>query len=380
MPRILSLVGARPQFVKLAPICRAVECLRAKGEDIEHLVVHSGQHYDPALSEVFFEELGLPRPDANLDVGSGPHGQQTGRMMERFEAVLQGLAPDAVIVFGDTNTTLAGALVTAKLGIPLVHLEAGLRSFNRAMPEEINRIATDHISDLLLAPTRQAMRLLECEGLASKSILTGDVNYDAILQQRDVAQRRSQVIERLGLKPRRYVVVTAHRSENAESGRLEGLLDVMAMLPAQGLKVVFPVHPRTAAAFGSVLDSYRDRPGLMLIDPLGYIDMLRLVRDARIVLTDSGGLQKEAFFLDTPCITLRQETEWTETVECGANVLVGMDGELIGRALAAWEERIQGGDADNFSLRAQHPFGDGSAADQSIEAVMVLLDGARSRA
>jgi UDP-N-acetylglucosamine 2-epimerase len=374
MTRIVSLVGARPQFVKLGPICRAIEARRSSLPcGIEHLIVHTGQHYDPTLSDIFFEEIGLPRPAVNLEIGSGPHGLQTGRMMERFESCLMELKPDVVLVYGDTNSTLAGALVTVKLGIPLVHLEAGLRSYNKTMPEEINRIATDHISDLLLAPTLNAMRLLSAEGLASKSIFTGDVNYDAVMQHESTAMNRSTILARLGLKPKQFIVVTAHRSENAESGRLEGLLGSLSALSLSGVEVVFPVHPRISNQFSDVLAAFEGQPRLRLIEPVGYLDMLMLVREARIVLTDSGGLQKEAFFLDTPCITLREETEWTETLDCDANILVGMDADRLRAAVDRWEGRIRSGQAAQFARRGGYPFGDGTAGLQSVDAVFRKL-------
>jgi UDP-GlcNAc3NAcA epimerase len=371
MIRIVSLVGARPQFVKLGPICRAMDARQsAGGKALEHLIVHTGQHYDPELSDIFFEEMELPRPAVNLGIGSGPHGQQTGRMMECFETALMDLRPDAVLVYGDTNSTLAGAVVTAKMGIPLIHLESGLRSYNKTMPEEINRIATDHISDLLLAPTLTAMRILAAEGLGRLSVFTGDVNYDAVLQHEVTARRRSRALEDLAVEPGKFVVVTAHRSENAEGGKLDALLAELTVLAARDIAVIFPVHPRISVAFGDVIGRYRDRPGLKFIRPVGYLDMLRLVREARFVMTDSGGLQKEAFFLETPCITLREETEWNETVDSDANVLAGMDPGRIHAAIDLWERRIAANDISSFARRAGYPFGDGTAGAQSVSALL----------
>ena len=241
--RIVSIVGARPQFVKLAPICRAIEAHNAAtSEPIRHLIVHTGQHYDPELSDIFFDELEIPKPDINLGVGSGPHGQQTGRMLEQFERFLLETKPDAVIVYGDTNSTIAGALVAAKQHVKVVHVEAGLRSFNRLMPEEINRIATDHVSDVLYAPTQTAMKLISREGLAARAELSGDVGYDAVLFNRELAARKSKILDNLDLTPRQYAVLTVHRSENTEAGRLIELMNWLGEIARGGLKFVFPIH------------------------------------------------------------------------------------------------------------------------------------------
>ena len=361
--RIVSIVGARPQFVKLAPICRAIEAHnRAADVRVRHVIVHTGQHYDPELSDIFFDELEIPKPDINLGVGSGPHGLQTGRMLEQFERYLLETKPDAVIVYGDTNSTIAGALVAVKQHVPVAHVEAGLRSFNRLMPEEINRIATDHVADVLYAPTRTAMTLLAREGLAHRAVLTGDVGYDAVLFNRGLAERKSDALARLGLTPQRYAVLTVHRSENTESGKLIELMGWLGKVASEDMKIVFPIHPRTARLLPRDPARFNQFPGVRLIKPVGFLDMLQLVSNARMVLTDSGGVQKEAFFLDTPCITLREETEWTETVEAGANTLAGIDGRRILDAAQRVRSAVPAADAQSYSQRAGAPFGSGDAS------------------
>ncbi len=379
--RIVSIVGARPQFVKLAPICRAVEAHnRAGGVPIAHVIVHTGQHYDPELSDIFFEELEIPKADINLGVGSGPHGQQTGRMLELFERFLLESKPDAVIVYGDTNSTIAGALVAVKQHVPVAHVESGLRSFNRLMPEEINRIATDHVSDVLYAPTQTAMKLLAEEGLAHRAVLTGDVGYDAVLFNRELAAKRSRILEKLGLEPQTYAVLTVHRSENTEAGRLTDLLGWLGEIAADGMKFIFPIHPRTARYLPRDPERFNQFTGVRLIKPVGFLDMLQLVGGARMVLTDSGGVQKEAFFLGTPCITLREETEWTETVEAGANVLVGFHGDRIRRAVRDCEARLAGGGRSNIAAMAGQPFGGGDAARRIVAELVARFCGRRAAA
>jgi len=370
--RLVSIVGARPQFVKLAPLCRVVERHnRARRPRVDHVIVHTGQHYDPELSDVFFSELEIPRPDLNLGVGSGPHGRQTGRMLEQFENHVLESRPDALIVYGDTNSTIAGALVGAKQQVLVAHVEAGLRSFNRQMPEEVNRIATDHISDVLYAPTPTAMRLLKVEGLEARSVLSGDVNFDAVLQFAELARRKSHALDTLGLRRRAYAVLTVHRSENVDAGRLMAMLRALGQVTGPDLEVVFPIHPRTVALLPVPAERFHDVPGLRVIRPVGFLDMLELISNARMVLTDSGGLQKEAFFLNTPCVTLRAETEWTETVELGANVLTGMDGDAVVAAVRAWLDRP----ADNFDFAGGAPsaFGEGHAAEFILDHLVQLL-------
>lgn len=320
---IAQIVGARPQFVKLAPVSREIERVRSLGARVEEIVIHTGQHYDPSVSDVFFEELRLPRPAENLGVGSGAHGMQTGRMLEKIEACFQLRRPDVVVVYGDTNSTLAGALAAVKLGIRTVHVEAGLRSHNRAMPEEINRIAVDHVADLLLAPTAAAMAHLDREGIAQRARLVGDLMCDAVLQHADVASARPTSLARLGLERGGYALATVHRAESTEPAMLQGLLLSLAAVGATHKPVLLPMHPRTRAVVERHGLTLPDADHLRLVEPLGYLDMLSAVSNAAIVLTDSGGLQKEAFILGIPCVTLRSETEWVETVSAGANVVVG---------------------------------------------------------
>jgi UDP-GlcNAc3NAcA epimerase len=377
--RIVSIVGARPQFVKLAPICRAVDAHnRGGGAPIRHVIVHTGQHYDPELSDIFFDELEIPKADINLGVGSGPHGQQTGRMLEHFERFLLESKPDAVIVYGDTNSTIAGALVAVKQHVPVAHVEAGLRSFNRLMPEEINRIATDHVSDVLYAPTRTAMKLLVQEGLAKRSVLTGDVGYDAVLFNRTLAARKATVMGKLDLKQGEYAILTVHRSENTESGRLMELAGWLGEIARDsGMKFIFPIHPRTARLLPRDPEKFNQFPGIRLIKPVGFLDMLQLVSNARMVLTDSGGVQKEAFFLNTPCVTLREETEWTETVEAGANICTGLNRDRIFKAVRHWQGRLAAGQRLDFASDGGQPFGGGDAANRIIAALVEFLQPAQ---
>ncbi|MCL4864852.1 MAG: UDP-N-acetylglucosamine 2-epimerase (non-hydrolyzing) [Gemmatimonadales bacterium] len=315
---IVSVVGARPQFIKAAVVSRA---LAATGT-IRESLLHSGQHYDEGMSGQFFAELEIPEPTWNLGIGSGSHGQQTGRMLEAMEQVLLEARPDWVIVYGDTNSTLAGALAAAKLGIPIAHVEAGLRSFNRAMPEEINRILTDHLSTLLFAPTAVAMGHLEQEGIArSHCHLVGDVMYDSVRQLGPVAAAKSSVLARESLVRKGYVLATIHRAENTTSAAQ--LVEILRGLEEAGrdCPVVLPLHPRAGALLDGTKFAQGPGTGLRLIEPQGYLDMLALEEGARLVVTDSGGVQKEAFFQRVPCLTLRAETEWTELVAAGWNHL-----------------------------------------------------------
>ncbi len=363
--KILSIVGARPQFVKIAPLERAfARCNGDASEAVEHLIVHTGQHYDVQMSGVFFKDLGIPEPTVNLEVGSGGHARQTGAMLEKIEAVLQDTHPDLVVTFGDTNSTLAGALAAAKLNTPVAHVEAGLRSFNRRMPEEINRLAADHICDLLLAPTPTAMKNLAREGLEDRAVQTGDIMYDAMLFSRGEAEQRAIILDRVGGEPGRYGVVTVHRAENTDDDRrLSSLLKTFNRIAETGLPLLFPIHPRTAKLLRMRFPDWTAHPRLRLIDPVGYLDMLSLVLHARVALTDSGGLQKEAFFLGCPCVTLREETEWVETVEAGANLVAGVSPDNILQAVATHERRYPRGKAD-FAETVEASFGDGHAADR----------------
>lgn len=358
--RVLSVVGARPQFIKLAPIARAFrENPSLAGIELRHDVIHTGQHYDERMSEVFFEQLDLPRPARDLGVGSGNHGEQTAAMLIGLERCFVEERPDAVLVYGDTNSTVAAALAAAKLCIPVVHVEAGLRSFDRRMPEEINRVVTDRLSDLLFVPTEAGMRNLEQEGLADKAVLCGDVMYDAVLHNREVARRDSAVVRELGLAGTDYGVLTLHRASNTAPGVLPGLLRALAEIAADTIPLVFPLHPRTRAALGGDLEAAGR--AIRVIDPLGYIDMLSLLDNARIVLTDSGGLQKEAAFLEKPCVTLRDTTEWVETVTMGANRLAGTDPARIREAV---REALDGAGLapDAWRATVARHYGDGQAA------------------
>lgn len=309
--KLVSVVGARPQFIKLAPLSRELR------SHFTEVIVHTGQHYSASMSDRMFADLEIPRPDHNLEVGSGGHGAQTGRMLAGIEAVLLSEQPDGVIVFGDTNSTVAGALAAAKLGIPLFHVEAGLRSFNRSMPEEINRVAADHLSDHLFAPTAGAMVNLEREGLASRATLTGDIMVDTLVDNVERAARLSTALAGFGLERGGYSLLTLHRPFNVDDPlRLAMILDRLAEL---GEPILFPAHPRTRATLDAAA---RAAPScIRLIEPQGYLDFLQLQSGARRIITDSGGVQKEAYLLRVPCITLRPETEWVETVAQGWNLL-----------------------------------------------------------
>ncbi|MGB7931987.1 MAG: UDP-N-acetylglucosamine 2-epimerase (non-hydrolyzing) [Gammaproteobacteria bacterium] len=375
--KIVSIVGARPQFVKLAPFARVIDAHNiAKAEDatIEHIIVHSGQHYDAGMSDVFFDELQIPKPDYNLQIGSGSHGWQTGRMLEKLDVLLARLEPDRVMVYGDTNSTLAGALAAVKRHYKLIHVEAGLRSFNRHMPEEINRIVTDHVCDVLLAPTQTAIDNLKAENLAKRTVFTGDVMYDAVLFNSRLAEQRSNVLARMALTPGSYGVVTIHRAENTGSSQLRSILDTLSTISAQYFPLVFPVHPRTRACLNDQLRDWQVNAQLQLAEPQGYLDMLQLVANARIVLTDSGGLQKEAFFLNCPCITLREETEWVETVIGGGNVVCGTQSDAVIKAVQRWQQHLSAADQSHstldFSAAAHASFGDGRSAEIILAAVL----------
>jgi len=315
--KIVSIIGARPQFIKCAPLSREIR------KQHREILVHTGQHYDPEMSAVFFEELRIPAPDYHLGVGSGTHGSQTGLILTRTEEILIREEPDLVIVYGDTNSTLAGSLAAAKLYIPVAHVEAGLRSFDRTMPEEINRVVADHLADLLFCPTETAVENLRKEGITRGVHLTGDVMKDALEFNRGIAAERSRILERLGLTPGHYLVMTVHRPSNTDNR--ENMAAILAALSQSGTPVVFPVHPRTRKYLQEYGFWNAMPENVRCIDPVGYLDMLRLMSGAEKILTDSGGIQKEAYFLKVPCITLRENTEWVETVHDGWNVLVGAD-------------------------------------------------------
>jgi UDP-N-acetylglucosamine 2-epimerase (non-hydrolysing)/UDP-GlcNAc3NAcA epimerase len=347
--RIVTIVGNRPQFVKAAAVSRLLR------EGHEELLVHTGQHYDDELSRVFFDELGIPAPDRELGGGSGSNTEQTARILAALEPVLAELQPRLALVYGDTNSTLAGALAAAQAGIPVGHVEAGMRSFDRTMPEELNRVLTDHASDLLLCSTKTAVDNLAREGVAGEVHLVGDVMADVSLAFREIAAERSSIVADLGLQPGGYLAVTAHRAGNVDRpDRLERLVALLRALPQP---TVFPVHPRTRARLeaAGLLDRLE---GVTLVPPLGYLDFLELARHARAILTDSGGVQKEAYLLGVPCVTLRDTTEWVETVDAGWNVLVDLDRDA---ALAAVER----------TPPAERPelYGGGRAAERVGDAV-----------
>jgi UDP-GlcNAc3NAcA epimerase len=315
--KIVTVVGARPQFVKAAVLSNTF----AHQGSITELIVHTGQHYDSALSSIFFEEMGIPDPSHNLNVGSGPHGYQTGEMLAKIEAVLIAEWPHVVLVYGDTNSTLAGALAGVKLGIPVAHIEAGLRSYNRQMPEEINRVLTDHASELLFAPTLTAAANLSQEGIpASRVHLTGDVMFDAVKQYGPAARNR-KILPALALEPKKYVLATIHRAENTDNtDRLTTVFTALAKVSSK-VRVVMPLHPRTRNALNHLGLSKEAPNTLTIIDPVGYLDMLALEAGASVIVTDSGGVQKEACFCGVPCVTVRDETEWPELVDAGWNTL-----------------------------------------------------------
>lgn len=349
--KVVNVVGARPQFIKAATVSRALKPLG----DVQEMLIHTGQHFDENMSDIFFRELELRTPDHHLGINSSSHGVMTGRMLERLEAVLQEIRPDWVVVYGDTNSTLAGALAAAKLHIPVAHVEAGLRSFNRKMPEEINRVLTDHAANLLFTPTDTATRNLLGEGIKGPAIKqVGDVMYDAALFSSTKADETSEILDSLQLERQTYVLVTVHRQENTdEPARLNSIFNALQII-SQERPVVIPLHPRTRkalAAYGleHVLED------LIVCPPLGYLDMAMLVKHASVLATDSGGLQKEAYFQSVPCVTLRDETEWTELVDLGWNFLASPSGPDIDRQImAAIGQRGQAGS----------PYGNGDAAEK----------------
>lgn len=358
--KIVSIVGARPQFIKLAPVLKAIQKHNQESANnaIEEVLVHTGQHYDYEMSQVFFDDLGLKAPDYHLGVGSGTHGAQTGDMLIKIEQVLEKENPDIVIVYGDTNTTLAGALASVKLHIPVAHVEAGLRSFNKKMPEEINRIITDHCSDFCFCPTETAVNNLAKEGITSGVYFVGDVMYDAVLQYSEIAEKRSTILRNLGLKSKEYALATVHRAENTDDKfRLNNILNGLSQVTQTGIKVIFPVHPRTKKQITSLS---LNTNSLIVIEPVSYLDMLVLERNARCTLTDSGGMQKESFFFKVPCITLREETEWPETVVSGWNSIVGQKTENIVLAYSNIKDGI-------LELNA---FGDGKAAIKILRHIL----------
>ena len=342
--KVLTVIGARPQFVKAAMVSKALRSVATE------ILVHTGQHYDFNMSEVFFHELQIPKPDYNLGIGSGSHGAQTGKMLEALESVMTKETPGLVLIYGDTNSTLAGALAAVKLHIPVAHVEAGLRSFNRRMPEEINRVMADHVSTWLFAPTETAVRNLTHEGIVKGVHLTGDVMYDAFWAASQIARERSSIIATLGQTPGKYSLLTLHRE------RLQAIIHAINELDQP---VIFPIHPRTRAKlkeFGVLCEG----KALKMVDPVGYFDMVALEINARRIFTDSGGVQKEAYMAKVPCITLRDDTEWVETLDAKWNILVGANPAAIKAA------------ADLHWVGSGHPalFGDGKAARKIVEIII----------
>jgi len=356
--KIVTIVGARPQFVKAGAVSR----LMAGDERFDEVLIHTGQHHDDNMSGVFFEEFGIPRPAHNLNISGGAHGAMTGRMIAALEEVLIEERPDAVLVYGDTNSTLAGALAAVKLHIPIVHVEAGLRSFNNRMPEEINRVVVDRISSLLLCPTETAVANLAQEGIVDGVENVGDVMYDVALFYREAARTKSTILSDLGIEGRRFALATCHRAENTDdTARLAEIVDALAAIASE-MPVVFPLHPRTR----KLIAEYGLEPLLSKIKvlaPVSFLDMVALEQAAALILTDSGGVQKEAFFYDVPCVTMRDETEWVETVALGRNILAGanrhkiVDAALSFPPLSAGEER---------------PYGSGNASQKILSAILTL--------
>lgn len=362
--KVLTVVGNRPQFVKAAAVSTH---LRERADEV---LVHSGQHYDRELSDVFFEELGLPPPEHQLGVGSGSHAVQTAETMARLEPLVEAERPDAMLVYGDTNATLAAALVAAKLVVPLAHVEAGMRSFDRSMPEEINRIVADRLAGLLLCSTVAAVANLRDAGQGAGARLIGDVMADVAVRFGPLAERRSRVLERFGLERGGYLLATAHRAANVDDpAMLARLAELLRRAAGEAGPLVFPAHPRTRArlARAGILAELERARGMRLCEPLGYLDFACLLRGARAVLTDSGGLQKEAYLAGVPCVTLREQTEWVETVESGWNRLAGLDPDLV---LGALEELIARRERERPDTSL---YGDGEAGARAIEEMLAWL-------
>lgn len=349
--KILTIVGARPQFVKASVVSAALRPL------CDEVIVHTGQHYDKNMSDVFFEELGIPKPAYNLGVGSGSHGRQTGEMLIRIEEVIGQEKPDILMVYGDTNSTLAGALAASKLHIPVAHVEAGLRSYNMRMPEEQNRVLTDHISSWLLCPTQTAVENLAKEGIARGVTMTGDVMLDSVLHFLSVARanpEKARIYETLGLTPKQYRLATLHRAETTDGG-VEAVTRIFRAFEQLPQRVVIPIHPRTRGLAEEAIAKGGFR-NIQLIDPVGYLEMLLLTSGACQVLTDSGGLQKEAYFMEVPCVTLRTETEWVETLHGNWNILASLTTEdILDKALST---------VPDPAARDSKPFGDGHASEK----------------
>jgi len=353
--KIIIIGGARPNFIKIAPLLKEIK----KYRQIELILVHSGQHYDFEMSELFFRELRIQKPDYCLGVGSGSHAWQTAKIMEKLEPVFIKEKPNLVIVVGDVNSTLAGALTSAKMGIPVAHIEAGLRSFDKTMPEEINRVLTDHLSDFLFCPTENAAKNLEKEGVKKGIYNVGDITYDTFLKSIKVAQKKSGILKKLKLRPRSYFLLTLHRPQNVDDP--ESLKKILKALQKNNEKIIFPVHPRTKKSLTrfdkSALSRYSN---ILFIEPIGFIDMLWLEKNSQKIITDSGGVQKEAYWFKIPCITLRDTTEWIETVRNGWNILVGNNDKKIINAIRKF----------NPFQKQYNYFGNGKTAEKIVKVLI----------
>lgn len=378
MKKLLTIVGARPQIIKAAALSRAIKNKFAS--QVEEIIVHTGQHYDHQMSDVFFDELQIPRPDYNLQVGSGKHGEQTAKMIVGLEKLIESEQPDFLIIYGDTNSTLAGAIAAAKLHTPIVHIEAGLRSFNKRMPEEINRILSDHVSTYLFPPTKTGYANLVKEGFSETTnqpftmdnpgvFMVGDVMYDNSVYYSALAENKSDILDRLSLEPDNFILATIHRNANTDdSDRLNTIFETLHQITTlHSVRLVLPVHPRTVKQMSELLNpetykAIQDNPNMLLISPVSFLEMIRLEQQAKLVITDSGGVQKEAFFFRKPCIILRAETEWLEIVESGAAVLCDADKERILNAYTYFTET----DRSNFAPL----YGDGNAAERILDVLL----------
>ena len=384
--KIITIVGARPQFIKAATVSRAIKQYNAtcpNDKRIHEIIVHTGQHYDINMSEIFFKEMEIPEPNYNLEVGSGNHGEQTGKMLSRIEEVLLREKPDMLLVYGDTNSTLAGALAAVKLHIPSVHVEAGLRSCNRHMPEEINRIMADHAANILMCPTRLSVENLKREGITNSNIKeapitlndqivheVGDVMYDSFLFYTQKAEKKSTILQKLNIKKGEFILATVHRAENTDNPtRFQNIMKSFQEIASPNSPLILPLHPRSRK-FIEKNDIELNSSNVLVIDPVGYIDMVQLEKNAGVIITDSGGVQKEAFFAKIPCITLRDQTEWTETINMGWNCLTGDNPKAIGEAFALCRNSIQGKPpfptSNSEGIRLLSPYGDGRAAEKIV--------------
>jgi len=355
--KLCTIVGARPQFIKAATVSRVI----ASTAGIDEIIIHTGQHYDNNMSGQFFEELSIPKPSYNLNIGSGSHGKQTGHMLSEIESVLIKEKPDIVLVYGDTNSTLAGSLAAAKLNISVAHVEAGLRSFNRKMPEEINRIMTDHLSSLLFAPTVNSYEQLIKEGINPEQIFNvGDVMYDATIYYNEYNSKRETIVDKLNLKKNQYCLATIHRAENTDDAmRLKNICNAFIEL-SKDIEIIFPLHPRTREALNKLQIMSSLRGNITIIEPIGYLDMLAIERSAKFIVTDSGGVQKEAYYNQVPCITLRSETEWIESVKSGWNILCPTEKPFSLDKIVGEELVVQ-------SLNFDKLYGDGTAAEKIVK-------------